>query len=94
MQDMLEALVRHERSACPAALEERVRRDRRPVREAPEVLGTDGFGRGHDGLLLSRGSRHLRDPHRAFGYQYGVRERAADVDSDRAHRAILWQSAE
>ena len=45
VQDVLEALVRHQRRSRAAPLEECIRRDGGPVREALDVLGADGGGR-------------------------------------------------
>ena len=64
VEHVLEALVRHERRARTAPLEERVRRDRRAVREAVDVRGAHGGGGADDGVLLPRGRRHLRDADR------------------------------
>ena len=88
VQNVLEALVRDERRAGAAALEEGVGGDRRAVREPLDVIGTDR-GRGcDDRLLLLRGCRHLRDADLVVVDQNGIRERAADVDSQRAHACI------
>ena len=86
VQDVLEALVRDERRARTAPLEERVRRDRGAVGEAVDGRRADGGGSGDDRLLLTRGRRHLRDPDLAVGDEHGVRERPADVDPERTHR--------
>jgi hypothetical protein len=84
VQDVLEALVGDERRPRAAALEQGVRRDRRPVREAFDLLGSDRRrGRDHR-LLLMRRRRHLRDPNVSVRHQHGVRERASDVDSERS----------
>ena len=87
VQQMLEALVADERGAGAAPLEQRVRRDRRPVREPLDVLRPDRAHRGEDGLLLPRRRRHLRRPHAAAVEQHGVRERPADVDAEDRHAA-------
>ena len=60
VQQVLEAGVRDERRARALAFEQRVRRDRRPVREALDVRGA-GRTRGCEHrLLLSRRGQHLR----------------------------------
>ncbi len=89
VEDVLEALVRHERRPRAAPLEQRVRRDRRPVREALDVLGADGGGGRDDRLLLPCARRDLRDPDLAVRDEHRVGERSADVDPERAHRRIL-----
>src|SRR5262249_62205983 len=88
VEDVLEALVRHERRASAAALEERVRGDRRAVREAVDLPGADCLRCRDHGLLLPGGGRHLGGPNRAVVDEYGVRERPADVDTERAHPLI------
>ena len=88
VQDVLEALVRDEGGPRAAPLEQRVRRDRRPVREAVDVLGAGCARSRDDRLLLSRGGRDLRDPDVPVRQEDGVRERPPDVDSERAHAGI------
>ena len=85
VEDVLEALVRHERRARAAPLEERVRRDRGAVREALDVRGAHGGGGADDGVLLPRGRRHLRDADLTVLEQHGIGERPTDVDPERAH---------
>ena len=94
MQDVLEALVRDERGARPAALEQRVRRDRGAVGEAVDGRRADGASSGDDRVLLTRGRRHLRDPDLAVGDEHCIREGSADVDPERTHRVILDHGAE
>ena len=59
VEDVLEAPVRDERRPRAAALEQRVRGDRRAVREAVHRPGADGLRSRDDGLLLARGGRDL-----------------------------------
>ena len=95
VQDVLEALVRDERGARPAALEERVGRDRRAVGEAVDAtVAPTATSSGDDRVLLTLGRRHLRDPDLAVRDEHCVRERPADVDPERAHRVILGHGAE
>jgi hypothetical protein len=93
MQEVLEALVRHERRPGSASLEERVRRNRCPVREAAHLSGAHGRRGGDHRLLLASRGRHLGNADLSVRDEHGVRERAADVDSERAHRAILDHTA-
>ena len=94
VEDVLEALVRDERSARAPPLEQGVRGDRRPVREALHAFGTRGLGRRDDGLVLARARRHLRHPYAPVGQEDGVGERPADVDSQRAHGRIRTRMRE
>ena len=87
VEEVLEALGRDEGRARALALEQRVRGDGRPVREALELAGADRAGRGEHGLLLARGGRDLRGRDPALVHEDGVREGAADVDAENAHVA-------
>ena len=60
VEHVLEALGRHERRPRAAPLQQRVRRDRRPVREALELVRADRRRRGEHRLLLVACRRHLR----------------------------------
>ena len=95
VEQVLEARGRHERGRRAAPLEQRVRRDRRPVREAVDLVCPDELGRREHGLLLSLRGRHLRRAHDSVGDENRVGEGAADVDSEercrRLHRRILDQ---
>ena len=74
-----------ERRFRALALEERIRRHRRSVRESLQLAGADGVrGREHR-LLLARRGRDLgrRDP--SVLDEDGVREGPADVDAENAH---------
>jgi hypothetical protein len=82
VQQVLEPPGRDERGARPAPLEERVGRDRRPVREALELAGADRTRRRNHGFLLARRRRHLRGDEPARVEEDGVRERAAHVDAE------------
>jgi len=89
VEEVLEALGPHEGGACAAALEECVRRDRRPVREPVDVQSADSGRGGEHGLLLARSRRHLRRPQRPVRDEDGVRERPSDVDPEGTHARIL-----
>lgn len=82
---MLEPVGRDERRLRALALEERIRRHRRPVRESLQVAGADGMGRREHRLLLARRGRDLRRRDAAVLDEDGVRERPADVDAENAH---------
>ena len=67
------------------ALEQRVRRDRRPVREAVERLAAPtARAAATTDSSCARSGRDLRGPELAVVEQHGVRERAADVDAETA----------
>ena len=89
VEQVLEARGRHKRCSRPLALEKRVGRDRRPVREALDRPGTDGAGGCDDRLLRASGSRKLRRAELAGFEKDRVRERAADVDPEDGHRPTL-----
>ncbi len=93
VEQVFEARCRHERGRRAAPLEERVRRDRGPVREAVDLVCPDELGRREHGLLLSLRGRYLRSPHDSVGDENRVGEGAADVHSEecwrRLHRRIL-----
>ena len=80
VQQVLEPCRGHERRPRAAALEERVRRDRRPVGEAADPLEADRRRCGEHGRLLAPRGRHLRRPYAAVLDEDGVRERPTDVD--------------
>ncbi len=85
MEYVLEAVGRHERRPRAAPLQQRVRRDRRPVREPLELAGADRGRRGEHRLLLVAGRRHLRRPQLVAIEQDGVGEGAAHVDAQDGH---------
>jgi hypothetical protein len=89
VQDVLEALVRDERGSRASSLQERVRGDRRAVREPADLGGAERGRRCNDRLLLARGRRHLRYAHVAVLDEHRIGKRPTDVDPERAHRAIL-----
>jgi hypothetical protein len=89
MKKMLEAGRRDERGSRSLALEQRVRCDRRPVREAGDCFGADRPRRRDDRFLLLRACRNLRRDELAVREEDGVRERPADVDPEDAHGADL-----
>ena len=85
VQQMLEAGVRDERGARALALEQRVRRDRRPVREALDASApTARAAATTDSSCLRRG-RHLRGANLAVAEEDGIGERSTYVDAE--HRA-------
>ena len=94
MQQMLEAGGADERRPRAAPFEQRVRRSRRPVREALHVLRADRARRREHRLLLPRRGRHLRRPHRSAVEEDGVRERAAHVDAQDRHVRTLHRRAD
>ena len=87
VQEMLEPGGRDERRLRTLALQKRVGRDRRPVREALHVACADGSSGREHRLLLSARSRNLRRRDAAILDEDGVRERAADIDAENAHAA-------
>ena len=87
VEQVLEPGGRDERRLRALALEERVRRDGRPVREALQVARADGSSGREHRLLLARRGRHLGRRDAAILDEDGVRERAADVDAENAHGA-------
>ena len=96
VQDVLEAGGGDEGRARALALEERVRGDRRPVREALErrpVAPTSAAAFDHR-VLLRAGGRHLRRAELAVVEEHGVREGASDVDSEDRHAARLPWTAD
>ena len=89
VQQVLEAGGRDEGRPRALALEERVRRDGRAVREPLDRPRADrARGREHR-LLLPRRGRHLRRPHPPVVDEHGVREGAADVDAEDRHTPTL-----
>jgi hypothetical protein len=85
VEDVLEALGRHESARRAPPLEQGIRRDRGPVREALELAGTHGCRRLEHRVLLIPRRRHLRRPQPAVLEQDGIRERAAHVDPEDGH---------
>ena len=85
VEHVLEPVRRDERRPRSAPLQQRVRRDRRPVREALELARPDRLGGGEHRLLLIPRRRHLRRPQLAVLEEDGVGERAADVDAQDGH---------
>ena len=101
MEEMLETGCRHERRPGALSLEQRVRRHRRPVGEALELLRADGASRGDHRLLLSRRGRNLGRPQLSAVQQDGVGKGPADVDAEKGHakreptrRAVKMKSRE
>ena len=91
VEQMLEAGVADERRARAAPLEQRVRRDRRPVREPLEhnVPRADGARRGEHRLLLPRRGRDLRHPDLPVRDEHRVGERPAHIDAENRHDRTL-----
>ena len=89
VQEMLEALVRDERRAGTAPLEQRVRRNGCPVREADDALRADGARCGQHGFLLAQSRRHLRGPHAPTLEKHCIGERPADIDAQDRHARTL-----
>src|SRR5438045_5455380 len=90
MQEMLEAVGRDERRARALPLEQRIRRDRRPVRESLDVDGADLGRRGEHRLRLVPGRGNLGRPQLALvREQDRVGERAPDVDAENRPPAKL-----
>ena len=89
LDDVGEALGRDEHRARAAAFEQRVGRDRHPVRERGDLAGLRAgplqcrrHGRHHPlGLVVGRGRRLRRDEPPAGG-EHRVGEGPADVDAD------------
>ena len=86
VKQVLEALRRHEGGAGPLALEERIRRDGRSVREPVEALRADGASRGQHRLLLTPRRRHLGRPQAVAREQHRVGEGPTDVHTEDGHR--------
>ncbi len=94
VQQVLEALVADVRGARAVPLEQRVRRDRRPVRESLDILCADSARRCEHRLLLVRGGRNLRGADDAAVEEHGVRERPAHVDAENRHARTLHRRAD
>ena len=89
LQDVLESGGRHESRSGPLPLEQRVRRDRRAVREALDGLRPGHARSRNDGLLLPRRREHLRRRQASVGEEHRVRERPTDVDTEKGHSGRL-----
>jgi hypothetical protein len=87
VEQMLEPLRSDERHLRALALEERIRRHRRPMRESLQIAGADGVGGREHRLVLARRGRDLRRRDAAALNEDGVRERPADVDAENGHGA-------
>ena len=91
---MLEAGVPDVGGAGAAPLEQRVRGNRRPVREAlSPAAGAHRARRGEHRLLLPRRGRHLGRPDPPLLDEHRVGERAADVDAQDRHVRTLHRHA-
>ena len=94
VEQMLEAGVPDVRDAGAAPLEQRVRGDRRPVREARQPgARADRTRRGEHRLLLPRRGRHLGRPDPPLLDEHRVGEGAADVDAQDRHVRTLHRHA-
>ena len=89
VKQMLEAGGRDERRARALALEQRIRRNRRPVPERLDLVGPDRARRRENGVLLPLRGRHFRRPHVTVLEQDRVRKRPADVDAQDPHGLAL-----
>ena len=89
MKDVFEARRADERRSRAAPLEERVRGDRRPVREAFDRLRADRPRGCEHRFLLTFCREHLRCSNLAVRDEHGVGEGAADVDPERTHRRMV-----
>ncbi len=85
MEDVLEPGRRDQRGPRATPLEQRIRGDRRPVREPLQLACADGLGGGQHGVLLPPRRRHLRRPQLVAVEKDGVCEGAADVDAEERH---------
>ena len=94
VEEMLEAGVPDVRDPGAAPLEERVRGDGRPMREARQPGARPHRARGGEHrLLLPRGGRHLGRPDPPLLDEHRVGERAADVDAQDRHVRTLHRHA-
>src|SRR5205807_3144284 len=89
VEKMLEAVRRHERGPGSFALEQCVRRYRRPVCETLDTVGPDRARRGDDRLLLLQTRQNLRRLDATVVDKHGVGERAADIDAEDRHSGRL-----
>src|SRR5204863_158731 len=81
-------------SAAAATLEERVRGDGRPMREARQPGARSHRARGGEHrFLLPRGGRHLGRPDPPLLDEHCVGERATDVDAQDRHVRTLHRHA-
>ena len=85
VQNMLEARSTDERRACAFALEQRVRRDGRPVAEATDRLRAHRPRCRDDRLLLPARGRDLRRTQLTAVEEHSVGERPTDVDAEDLH---------
>jgi hypothetical protein len=86
LDQVAEALGGDERRARTAALEQRVGRDRHPVREGLHVGGLDGFEAAHHPLrLILGGARHLRGHHPPAIERDEIGEGSSNIHTDSDH---------
>jgi hypothetical protein len=85
VEEVLEARRRHEGRPRALPLEQRVRRDRGPVRESFELVGSDCLRRREHRLFLALRRPHLRRPQLAVRDQHRVGERSADIHAEDCH---------
>jgi hypothetical protein len=94
VQEMLEPGRGDERRLRPGPLEERIRRDRRPVREPLDRPRAHlPRGREHRLRLVGRG-RYLGRREPVAVEEHGVGERPADVDAQDRHEGELREGRE
>ncbi len=92
VEQVLEALGRHERGPRSLALEQRVGRDRRSVAELLDAdVDRPDRGRHLDDrpLLRAGAGRHLRGTDPVAREEHRIRERAPDVDAEDRHGETL-----
>ena len=89
VQKVLEARRADEGGLRTLPLEERVRGDRRPVREALDALRSDRLRSGKHGFLLAPSGLHLCGSQPPVGEENGVGERPAHVDAENRHGPTL-----
>ena len=93
VEQVLEPGGRDERRARALALEQRIRRNRRPVPERFDLVGPDLARRRENGILLPLRGRHLRRPHMPVLEQDRVGKRPPDIDAQDPHGLALVGAA-
>jgi hypothetical protein len=85
VQEVLEACRRDERRPRALPLQQRVGRDRRPVRESLELITADRGRCGQHRLFLALRGSHLGRPEIAVRDEHRVGEGAADIHAEDCH---------
>jgi 3-methyladenine DNA glycosylase/8-oxoguanine DNA glycosylase len=93
MEHVFEPSGRHESRLRSLALEQRIRRHGRAVREAVDLRRSQRKRGGENGLLLPRHGAHFRRPQLPVPDQDRVGKRSADVDAEHRHGATLGPGA-